>query len=935
MTRSLPLLPDEAADSRGFGGLVGNVGTGEGGGLPLVAMDVQTRIVGLVAQTVVVQTFVNSYAEAIEATYTFPLPDRAAVTHFAMHVADKLVKGVLHERAEARQAYARAIAAGRRAAITEEERAGVFTLRVGNLQPGEVAVIRLEMVSLLPVDDGEATWRFPLVVAPRYTPGRPLDGASVGSGTAVDTDLVRDASRVSPPMLRVDPTASSVLEGSPQPVALSIGVDVRSLGLPVSDLRTSLHTVVVDASDDGQMQSLAVRPGERCNRDFILRFRCCDAVHRESLCIVPDVDDPGTSTFMLTVAPPVATPEQQKPRDVVFLLDTSGSMQGWKLVAARRALTSMVDTLTAADRFRVYRFASDVDTHGDGLNADLVTADAAGRAAATAFLGGVRAHGGTEMEAALQLGLDLLAGGYQDRERILVIVTDGQVTNEAALLHSLDSRIKGTRVFAIGIDDAVNSGLLTRLATTSGGLCELVESEARLDDVLERLHRRLSTPTLAELTLDFAGFEFDTDSQVPARLPPLFAGLPLVVTGRGRATGPVQATLGGVTLDGARRTAIIDGIITPDTAGVRATWARGRLRDLEDFYDRGRGDPNGLRASLTALSLRESVLCRFTSFLAVDERDMPVPKSPPRKVVQPVEPPASHGVSGGGGARLGELLVREDLVSPGQLQQAQQAQQHKGGKLGHHLVDLGFVAAPDLLGFLSRKYGVPAIALHEFSLDNDILRLVPRELSERHTLVPVIRSGDALVIAIDDPSNIFAIDDIAFITGYRIEVMVALADDIQACIAKSWHDLANPMVLEFRTDATDDFDEGVDSREGVDEDDEGALLVPTDTPTTLATVSTLVNQYIVDALQKGATAMVIELSPDGATCSIQHRIAGQWVPAMHPPARLYEEILHRLRVMAGMGPREIHGHIAFRHAQQAAEVEVVMLTDGAAFIALV
>lgn len=930
MTRSLPLLPDDAADSRGCGGLVGNVGNGEGGGLPLVAMDVQTRIVGLVAQTVVVQTFVNSYAEAIEATYTFPLPDRAAVTHFAMHVADKLVKGVLHERAEARQAYARAIAAGRRAAITEEERAGVFTLRVGNLQPGDVAVIRLEMVGLLPVDDGEATWRFPLVVAPRYTPGRPLDGTSVGSGTAVDTDLVRDASRVSPPRLPVDPSASTVLEGSPQPVALSIGVDVRSLGLPVSDLRTSLHTVVVNASDDGQMQSLAVRPGERCNRDFILRFRCCDTVHRESLCIVPDVDDPGTSTFMLTVAPPVATPGQQKPRDVVFLLDTSGSMQGWKLVAARRALTSMVDTLTAADRFRVYRFASDVDTHGDGLNADLVTADVAGRAAATAFLGRVTAHGGTEMEAALQLGLDLLAGGYQDRERILVIVTDGQVTNEAALLQSLDSRIKGTRVFAIGIDDAVNSGLLTRLATTSGGVCELVESEARLDDVLERLHRRLSTPTLAELTLDFAGFEFDTDSRVPARLPPLFAGLPLVVTGRGRATGPVQATLGGATLDGARRTTIVDGIVTPDTAGVRATWARGRLRDLEDFYDRGRGDPSSLRASLTALSLRESVLCRFTSFLAVDERDMPVPKSPPKKVVQPVEPPASHGVSGGG-ARLGELLMRADLVSPAQLQEARQAQQHKGGKLGHHLVDLGFVAAPDLLEFLSRKYGVPAIALHEFSLDNDILRLVPRELSERHTLVPVIRSGDALVIAIDDPSNIFAIDDIAFITGYRIEVMVALADDIQACIAKSWYDLANPMVLNMESD----FDEDLDAREGVTDDDEGALVIATDTPTTLSTVSTLVNQYIVDALQKGATAMVIELSPDGATCSIQHRIAGQWVPAMHPPARLFGEILHRLRVMAGMGPREIHGHFPFRHAQQAAEVELLMLKDGAAFAAFV
>ena len=219
--------PAEAED--GFGAL-----TTEKGPLPLKALDVQARVIGLLAETTIRQTFVNTHPEPLEATYIFPLPDRAAVTRFRLEVAGRIVEGQLKERGAARQEYDRAIREGHRAAITEEERAGVFTMRVGNLPPGETATVHLTLAGPLPYADGEATFRFPLVVAPRYIPGAPLSGPSVGDGVAPDTDAVPDASRISPPVL---------LPGFPNPVRLALSVEFLGAEQQASDFRVSLHTV--------------------------------------------------------------------------------------------------------------------------------------------------------------------------------------------------------------------------------------------------------------------------------------------------------------------------------------------------------------------------------------------------------------------------------------------------------------------------------------------------------------------------------------------------------------------------------------------------------------------------------------------------------------------------------------------------------------------
>ena len=278
----------------------------------------------------------------------------------------------------------------------------MFQLRVGNLPPREEAVVELTLVGPVPVSDGEATFRFPLVVAPRYTPGIPLDGPSVGAGTTPDTDQVPDASRVTPPVL---------LPGFPNPVSLSLKVELDPASVAAGDpdwprrIRSSLHSVV---TAEGPPWTVSLRPGERLNRDFILRY----PVARESLatslhCHAAAGDEPGT--FALTLFPPAGQGlEKPAPRRVVFVLDRSGSMGGWKMVAARRALGRMIDTLLDQDQFTVVAFDSVVEQPPHAASG-LVAGSDRERWKMLEWLGTVDARGGTEMGPALQTALGLLS----------------------------------------------------------------------------------------------------------------------------------------------------------------------------------------------------------------------------------------------------------------------------------------------------------------------------------------------------------------------------------------------------------------------------------------------------------------------------------------------------------------------------------------------
>ena len=618
------LTQPTATEEAGFGCLQSTRGP-----FPLQALHVHARVDGLLAQVEVRQTFVNVFAEPLEATYIFPLPDQAAVTSFVMEVNGRRIEAVLEERAKAREQYETAIREGYRAAISEEERPDVFSLQVGNLMAGEKATVVFRMVQPLSVSEGEATFRFPLVVAPRYIPGVPLPDDNVGLGTVPDTDAVPDASRITPPVL---------LPGFPNPVRLTLTVDIDPAGLPLSDFKASLHGVRIERTERGGFR-VELHPGERLNRDFILRFRVGDEAVRTCLVLQPDGPEANRGTFTLILVPPTASPEQHKTRDVVFLLDRSGSMAGWKIVAARRALTAMIQTLTPQDRFNVLAFDDTVELPPHFPKADVVQADQRHCQSCCTWLRRIDSRGGTELYEPLNRAVEILSRCPAERERVLVLLTDGQVGNESQLLAMLKTRLQGLRVYTVGIDQAVNAGFLRRLARLGGGTCELVESEERLVKVMSRIHRHLCPPVLTDLRLESSDLTLDGASITPFRLPDLFVGTPLVVMGRYQGSSSGSITVHARLADGRPWQTSVPGCLTNNPAHT-GLWARSRLRDLEDQYDAGHADRTTLEQQIIQTSLQFGVLCRFTAFVAVDRSEQFNAGGKVRRFVQPVDLPA-------------------------------------------------------------------------------------------------------------------------------------------------------------------------------------------------------------------------------------------------------------------------------------------------------
>jgi Ca-activated chloride channel family protein len=346
---------------------------------------------------------------------------------------------------------------------------------------------------------------------------------------------------------------------------------------------------------------------------------------------------------------------------VVVVLDRSGSMGGWKMVAARRAAARIIDSLAARDRFAVLAFDS-VTERPPGLSSLSPATDRA-RWAAIEWLARLEARGGTEMLEPLRTAVTLLAGTGEGadtdeggRDRFLILVTDGQVGAEDQILAAVAPQAARTRIFTLGIDQAVNAGFLRRLAAAGAGRCELVESEERLDEVMTSLHRRISPPLVTGLRVESGTTACElTASQIaPAHDPDLFPGAPCMLSGRWLAAAPPAEITLTVVGDGGFREQITVPAVQPDRA-VRTCWARALVRDLEDRYTVGGGDPS-LADQIVAMSLRHRVLSRFTAFVAVDRTRHVVIGGHELPVVQPVELP--RGWAAGAGLVLGSRVPR-------------------------------------------------------------------------------------------------------------------------------------------------------------------------------------------------------------------------------------------------------------------------------------
>ena len=568
---------------------------------PLLGTEVLFRVSGPVARARVVQTFRNPHDVWYEGLYVFPLPESGAVDALRLVVGSRIVEGEIRERNAARQAYAQARGAGQRAALLDQERPNIFTTSVANIGPGETVVVELEYQQVLRYDSGRFSLRFPMVVGPRYIPAASLQ--------------VADAMRITPPVMQPGTEGERT-----NPVAIQVMLDA---GVALAAIESAHHRIEVKAPSDSRREIVLAGGTTPANRDFELTWSPRPAALPQAAWFTEEKD--GKHYGLLMLLPPAAPRSARLPREVIFVLDTSGSMGGASIRQAKEALELALARLQPQDRFNVIEFNSSAHALFDAARA----ADPDNLRAATRWVRALEARGGTEMAAALHLALD----GADDPEHVrqVIFLTDGAVGNEEHLFGLIRARLGGSRLFTIGIGSAPNSHFMTKAAQLGRGTFTYI---GRVDEVRSRmgeLFAKLETPVLKGVQAHWpAGVAVEV---WPARLPDLYAGEPVVLVARlDRLEGEVRVV---GERSGAAWEARLPLQHSSSASGLGSLWAREKVSALVDSLREGAAEAD-VRARVIELAEAHRLVTKYTSFVAVDK----TPARAPEEALKLAEVPA-------------------------------------------------------------------------------------------------------------------------------------------------------------------------------------------------------------------------------------------------------------------------------------------------------
>ena len=502
------------------------------GPCPLKHTEVKTEISGFLARVTVTQHFENPFADKIEAVYTFPLPQAAAVDDMTIVVGNRTIKGKIMRREEAQATYDAAKAKGQVAALLNQERPNIFTQAVANILPGQQISVTISYVETLKYDEGSYEWSFPMVVGKRYIPyqepaTQPSRAADQGgTQTPIDAnERVPDAERITPPVMPKGMRAG-------HDISIEVNIDA---GVPLVNFQSKTHEI--ESLQPGLGRAV-VRLKDQAtipNKDFVLKYDVAGSQIEDALLFHRKGAD-GFFTFILQ-PPQRVTVADVTPKELVFVLDTSGSMGGFPIEKAKQTMMLALDGLYPNDTFNVITFAGDTRILFDAP----VPATPQNIAKAKHLLANTDGNGGTEMMNAIRAALE--PSDAQDHVRITCFMTDGQVGNDMEIIAEVQKHPKA-RVFAMGFGDAPNRFLLDKITEYGRGEVEYVTENADAKHAAQRFHERVRNPLLTDLAIDWSGFP--VSDVYPKTIPDLFSAKPVVLSGRYTAGGTGMIRLKGM-----------------------------------------------------------------------------------------------------------------------------------------------------------------------------------------------------------------------------------------------------------------------------------------------------------------------------------------------------------------------------------------------------
>jgi Ca-activated chloride channel family protein len=593
---------------------------------PLKHTDVKAEITGFISRVVVTQEFENPFNEKIEAVYTFPLPQQAAVDDMTMIVGDRTVRGKILPREEAEAVYEAAKSSGQVAGLLNQERPNIFTQSVANILPGEQVKITISYVENLKYENGAYEFVFPMVVGPRYIPGN-AKPEQRGNGFAPDTDRVPDGSRITPNMA---PTGMR----SGHDISLEVTLDA---GLIVDNVESKTHSIDIQRPDSRSARLRLKESSTIPNKDFILHYDVAGQAIQDAL--LTHRSEKGGFFTMILQPPERVTAADVAPKELVFVLDTSGSMQGFPIEKAKETMKLALDNLYPSDTFNIITFAG--DTHI--LFPQPVAATADNLRKAQAFLASRSGSGGTEMMKAIKAALE--PSDDQSHVRIVCFMTDGYVGNDMEIISEVQKHANA-RVFSFGIGGSVNRFLLDKMAEAGRGEVEYVSLSDDGSAAARRFHERVRNPLLTDISIDWNGLP--VADVYPQQIPDLFGAKPVILTGRfksaGRATIRLKGKVGGNDFVREIPVELPETMASHDV--LASLWARRRIENLmgQDYNGAQSGNMRQeLKDTITQLGIEYRLMTQFTSFVAVQEMIV-TDGGQPRRIDVPVEVP--EGVNG-------------------------------------------------------------------------------------------------------------------------------------------------------------------------------------------------------------------------------------------------------------------------------------------------
>lgn len=564
--------------------------------LPLKNTVVRSQVTDTLAVTDITQIYVNDTGKKIETIYQFPLPVEGAVTDMVVMINERTIFGSIKPREEAVREYEEAKKAGRTASLVEQERPNMFTQSIANILPKDEIKITLRIFQMLSYSAGRFQYVFPFGIGPRYMGGVPV-GRS-GEGWSPDTTQVPDASRISPPYIPKGVGGTHLLD---------FKMELKTKAIVKKVYSTSHEIVTVNKSGTYEISLAAT---DRIpNKDVIVLYETESNIPQFSL--LTNRQEGGDGFFVLTMIPPTVRQEGKViPKEMIFILDRSGSMGGDPIVKARDALAKSLKRLSPGDSFNVLAFDNTLESlwpAPKAYSAERVMD-------AIRYVASIESRGGTEMAAPITKALTYPED--PSRQRIILFITDGNIGYEKQLVGLVRQNLGNSRIFGVGIGSSVNRYLVGEIAREGKGTSEFIRQDEDVSVRLSSIYSKISNPILTDVNFKFDGVEvYDI---LPEKARDLFFEEPTVILGRYRSSGSATVTIKGQSASGPITKTLTVGF--PQSAksnpGVRYAWARQKIASLE-LTAMGNETPE-LKQQITEISMRYSVLSRYTALIAVE-----------------------------------------------------------------------------------------------------------------------------------------------------------------------------------------------------------------------------------------------------------------------------------------------------------------------------